>query len=147
LLYFNGPVLILLLVNVLLFALTALEMCRMKKVSKGGESRVHTPGQHDKDRLVIYVKLFLLMGITWIMEIISWAVGGSSSIWFITDIINALRGLMIFVICVCFNKNIRKALKERFFGVHIATNKVDKYNSMSNEPSANTGSTDSHHDY
>jgi G protein-coupled receptor Mth (Methuselah protein) len=52
-------------------------------------------------RLVLYVKLFCLMGLTWITEIISWAVGGADYYWYITDIVNMLRAVFIFVIFCC----------------------------------------------
>jgi G protein-coupled receptor Mth (Methuselah protein) len=121
LIYFNGPVLILLVLNLYFFGTTAIGLWRLKKESKkvlrGGDSRVHTRNhnEHDKDRLALYVKLFLLMGVTWIMEVVSWAVGGPNSIWFITDTINCLRGVLIFWFCVWSNKTMRTALKERFY--------------------------------
>jgi len=147
LLYFNGPVLILLLLNVYLFGRTAFTLYRLKKESKaalkGGDSRVHTAGghsQHDRDRLVLYIKLFLLMGVTWIMEIISWAAGGPSSIWFITDTVNALRGVLIFWFCVWSNKSIRKSIKDKFFGANKPTQKAT-YSSKLNENSNDTDNT------
>jgi hypothetical protein len=41
------------------------------------------------------------MGLTWITEIISWAVGGAYYYWYITDIVNMLRAVLIFVIFCC----------------------------------------------
>jgi hypothetical protein len=41
------------------------------------------------------------MGLTWITEIISWAVGGADYYWYITDIVNMLRAVFIFVIFCC----------------------------------------------
>lgn len=38
------------------------------------------------------------MGITWIFEILSWALGGADYLWYVTDAINCLRGLFVFVI-------------------------------------------------
>jgi G protein-coupled receptor Mth (Methuselah protein) len=40
------------------------------------------------------------MGINWVMEVVSWAVGGPDYIWYITDIINTLQGVFIFCIFV-----------------------------------------------
>jgi hypothetical protein len=40
------------------------------------------------------------MGINWVMEIVSWAAGGSEYIWYFTDCINTLQGVIIFLIFV-----------------------------------------------
>lgn len=53
----------------------------------------------------ICVKLVIVMGITWIADVISWAHGvwfGSTHIlWIITDLINALQGVFIFIVIGC----------------------------------------------
>ncbi|CAG2055542.1 unnamed protein product [Timema podura] len=51
--------------------------------------------------LWLYMKLFSLMGITWLTEIISWAVGGPSYYWYVTDIVNILRAVFVFIIFCC----------------------------------------------
>lgn len=49
----------------------------------------------------VCLKLVIVMGITWIIDVISWAVGGPNYIWYTTDVINALQGLFIFmVVCI-----------------------------------------------
>jgi len=40
------------------------------------------------------------MGINWLMEIVSWSVGGPDYIWYVTDVINSLQGLIIFLLFV-----------------------------------------------
>jgi hypothetical protein len=45
--------------------------------------------------------LFFVMGINWVMEIVSWFVGGPEYIWYVTDVINTLQGVIIFLIFVC----------------------------------------------
>jgi len=44
------------------------------------------------------------MGLTWITEIISWAVGGADYYWYIPDFANMLRAVFIFVIFCCKKK-------------------------------------------
>lgn len=50
-------------------------------------------------------KLAIVMGVSWIADIISWAhgvwYGGSHYIWIITDSINALQGVLIFLVIGC----------------------------------------------
>jgi len=44
--------------------------------------------------------LFGVMGINWVMEVVSWFLGGSDCIWYVTDVINTLQGLIIFLIFI-----------------------------------------------
>ncbi|XP_054271852.1 probable G-protein coupled receptor Mth-like 1 isoform X1 [Macrosteles quadrilineatus] len=55
-------------------------------------------------RFSLYLKLFGLMGVTWVFELISWVAGGSESYWYVTDAINALRGVFIFILFCCKEK-------------------------------------------
>ncbi|GFG32346.1 hypothetical protein Cfor_02253 [Coptotermes formosanus] len=40
------------------------------------------------------------MGINWVMEVVSWFAGGPDYIWYVTDTINTLQGVIIFGIFV-----------------------------------------------
>ncbi|KAK6638269.1 hypothetical protein RUM44_008698 [Polyplax serrata] len=93
--YFFGPVGILLILNLVLFALTARELtCGLwrSEVVKSTTERA-TLGK-------VCLKLVVVMGITWIADVTSWAVGGQSA-WYVTDIINALQGVFIFIVVGC----------------------------------------------
>jgi G protein-coupled receptor Mth (Methuselah protein) len=46
----------------------------------------------------VCLKLVIVMGVTWIIDVISWAIGGPHYIWYLTDVINALQGLFIFIV-------------------------------------------------
>ncbi|CAB3236733.1 unnamed protein product [Arctia plantaginis] len=62
-------------------------------------------------RLKKYKKLFrmccllsVIMGLSWVLEVVSWAVGAGDSavsVWSVFDLINALQGVFIFAIFVC----------------------------------------------
>lgn len=41
------------------------------------------------------------MGVTWIADVISWAVGGPHYLWYVTDFINAIQGVFIFIVVGC----------------------------------------------
>lgn len=41
------------------------------------------------------------MGITWVVDILSWAIGGPIWAWIITDLINVLQGVLIFIVVGC----------------------------------------------
>ncbi|XP_021933614.1 G-protein coupled receptor Mth2-like [Zootermopsis nevadensis] len=99
----------------MLFLYTAARIISVRRetaiLSRAGNtsgSAIH----RDRQRLVLYVKLFCLMGLTWITEIISWAVGGADYYWYITDIVNMLRAVLIFVIFCC-KKSVLNLLRVR----------------------------------
>ena len=52
-------------------------------------------------RYRVIFNLFILMGISWSTEVISFILDGSFYSWFITDLINSLMGFIIFIIFVC----------------------------------------------
>ncbi|KDR21417.1 putative G-protein coupled receptor Mth-like 1, partial [Zootermopsis nevadensis] len=94
--YFYGPVGVLLLINLILFAATAHELtCGLwkREVVKSNTERA-TLGR-------VCLKLVVVMGLTWVADVISWAVGGPHYIWYVTDLMNALQGVFIFAVAGC----------------------------------------------
>lgn len=79
---------------------------------------------------LLYVKLFILMGGTWLMEFISWAVGGPHEYWILTDLINCSRGVLIFLICVVCNAKIRHSLLSRVTGKNYHAGGIDQSSSI-----------------
>ena len=49
----------------------------------------------------VCMKLVIVMGVTWIADVASWAVGGPNYFWYFTDIVNALQGVLIFIVVGC----------------------------------------------
>jgi hypothetical protein len=49
----------------------------------------------------VCLKLVVVMGLTWLADVISWAVGGPHYIWYVTDLINTLQGVLIFIVAGC----------------------------------------------
>ena len=49
----------------------------------------------------ICTKLLVVMGISWIFEVVSYLIGGRQEIWYLTDLVNALQGLFIFIVIGC----------------------------------------------
>lgn len=94
--YFFGPVGVLLATNLLLFAATAWELtCGLwkREVVKSTTERAAL-GR-------VCMKLVVVMGVTWVADVISWAVGGPQYLWYFTDLINALQGVFIFAVVGC----------------------------------------------
>lgn len=49
----------------------------------------------------VCLKLVVVMGVTWVADVLSWAVGGPRYFWYVTDVINALQGVLIFIVVGC----------------------------------------------
>lgn len=104
--YFYCPMGVTVIINMFLFISTSIKISKHKKDTichlRSSESRRH---DDSKQWFNLYLKLFIVMGINWSMEIISWLLGDEPSwIFYITDIVNSLQGFTIFIIFVCKEK-------------------------------------------
>lgn len=63
-------------------------------------------------RYALYLKLFMVMGVNWTVELISFAVGGSNWYWIVVDISNMTLGVFIFFIFV-WKKKVRLLVQKR----------------------------------
>uniref|UniRef100_A0A1B0DB06 G-protein coupled receptors family 2 profile 2 domain-containing protein n=2 Tax=Phlebotomus papatasi TaxID=29031 RepID=A0A1B0DB06_PHLPP len=94
--YFFGPIGVLLFVNIILFASTA------RQLTCGLWKRDDVKSTTERAALGrVCLKLVVVMGVTWIADVISWAVGGPNYLWYVTDFINALQGVFIFIVVGC----------------------------------------------
>ncbi|GAB0093376.1 G-protein coupled receptor Mth [Sergentomyia squamirostris] len=122
--YLYFPVIILISINVILFTLTSIQIRRMQKeaaVMNKGDSRRFNKMEADRDRFSLYLRLFIVMGVTWIMEVISWLVDPRSAIFYISDIGNCLQGFFIFILFV-WKLKIKKLIVRRYRSVRGLTN-------------------------
>ncbi|XP_033311815.1 G-protein coupled receptor Mth2-like isoform X2 [Bombus bifarius] len=113
--YFYAPMGATVFCNICLFISTALKIVRHKKNTaqqlKSIDSRRH---DDNKQWFNLYLKLFIVMGINWSMEIISWLCNNSPAyIWYLTDLTNTLQGVLIFLIFVWKDK-VKRLLLKRF---------------------------------
>ncbi|XP_023940355.2 G-protein coupled receptor Mth2 [Bicyclus anynana] len=58
------------------------------------------------------VRMFVIMGLPWVFEMIS-SLYGPHVVWVITDILNTLQGIFIFLLIVVFRKRVIKAMARR----------------------------------
>ncbi|KAF5307998.1 hypothetical protein FQR65_LT06566 [Abscondita terminalis] len=94
--YFYGPIGVLLLINLALFLMTARELtCGLwkRELVKSTSERAAL-GR-------VCMKLVVVMGVTWIADVVSFAVGGPQELWYLTDFINCLQGVLIFIVVGC----------------------------------------------
>ncbi len=124
--YLYGPIAVLILSNIVFFVMTAVLLYRASVDAAFAVNSAHAKQKYTDDdpvimnesclttcleyRFRVIFSLFILMGVSWMMEVISFAVGGSAYIWIPTDILNILTGVFIFVIFVC-KPNVWKLLK------------------------------------
>ncbi|XP_042229119.1 G-protein coupled receptor Mth2-like isoform X2 [Homarus americanus] len=94
--FFYGPTSVILGINVVLFCASAYKLCSLNKST---EARMF--------QFSLYLKLFVLMGVTWIFEAISFFVqretknSSGNYVWLVFDLINIMQGLIIFLVFVC----------------------------------------------
>ncbi|KAG8239842.1 hypothetical protein J437_LFUL011468 [Ladona fulva] len=115
--YYIGPIGAVVICNIILFVLTALNLWKINKETSmihGKDSGTHRKTEA-KSRYCLYIKLFLVMGLSWGMEVVSWLIRGPSCYWFATDMFNNLQGLFIFIIFIC-KKRVKRQLIERYTG-------------------------------
>uniref|UniRef100_A0A182N959 G-protein coupled receptors family 2 profile 2 domain-containing protein n=1 Tax=Anopheles dirus TaxID=7168 RepID=A0A182N959_9DIPT len=140
-LYMYLPLLVLVGANVLFFAVTAVRIYRMEQATASalsGESRRHTKYEKDRYRFSLYLRLFIIMGVTWTMEIITWAVGGGTWLIYLVDICNCLTGVFIFVLFV-WKQKVKELLLKRF-GIHRGA--PGRHDQHTNSTISTTRSTD-----
>ncbi|XP_018567276.1 uncharacterized protein LOC108907922 [Anoplophora glabripennis] len=119
LLYFYGPIVIVVTVNVTLFILTAVRIQRVVKetsILRQYDSKRHFY-KGDQQKFNLYVTMLFVVGIHWIMEIITWAIDWyaksiPSYVWYLTDFSNIMYTLIFFIFF--FKQNIWRFLRKRY---------------------------------
>nr|QZD25057.1 GPCR24 [Spodoptera exigua] len=145
LVYFFVPVLILVICNVVFFTVTAYRIRSIRQetaILKGAESSRSDKLKKDKQRYGLYLKLFMVMGVNWTVELLSFAIGGSNLYWIITDISNIGLGVFVFLIFV-WKKKVRNLVQKRFrslFGLSPTEHdqRTGKWNTTSTAPTEDT---------
>ncbi|XP_063624837.1 G-protein coupled receptor Mth2-like [Cydia splendana] len=111
LLYVSIPIFVLICVNLILFVMSAYNIWEIKRgIDKYKDS---ANNQNNEYRFWVYLRLSLLMGVSWILEVIGNLVHTESTVWVISDLYNALIGLFIFLLFAC-KKKIFLRLCDRF---------------------------------
>ncbi|XP_016946731.1 probable G-protein coupled receptor Mth-like 3 [Drosophila biarmipes] len=97
LLYFYGPMMLLIAFNIAMFILTALSITGVKKNVR--KNKINS----DKQVYTLYLRLFILMGLTWSFEIINFFVRRTkfwARILQVADYLNWSQGIIIFVLFI-----------------------------------------------
>ncbi|XP_031622142.1 G-protein coupled receptor Mth2-like [Contarinia nasturtii] len=118
--FFYMPLCIICTINIIFFLLTALKIRKvqqdLKKITSHEESSRHqSKFNHDKDNFTLYLRLFIVMGVTWSMEGISFLISENSDFFLLTDICNTIQGVLIFVLFV-LKRRVVRLIKKRWQG-------------------------------
>ncbi|KAI5635793.1 7 transmembrane receptor (Secretin family) domain-containing protein [Phthorimaea operculella] len=113
LVYLYIPMLLMIVCNWIFFLMTAFNIWRLHRATAVLDSAAAgTPAAHrsQKYRFLVYLKLSVIMGINWVMEVAS-SFSPDFKGWYISDVYNMLIGLSIFLIFVCKKQILRKLVK------------------------------------
>ncbi|KAL1512808.1 hypothetical protein ABEB36_002333 [Hypothenemus hampei] len=71
-----------------------------------------------KYRCKLCIRLYIIMGMTWVIEVATFAANLHSSIFeqvlvFLLDLVNILQGVLIFLVFVVFRRRVRRALANK----------------------------------
>ncbi|XP_062550724.1 G-protein coupled receptor Mth2-like isoform X3 [Armigeres subalbatus] len=114
-LYLYLPLLVLIAANLYFFIVTAVRIIRVQRATEAAlknDSGRHNRFEHDRYRYTLYLRLFIVMGVTWTFEILSWAMENSIWIFYVVDVCNCLLGVMIFFLFV-WKQKVRKLVAKR----------------------------------
>ncbi|CAK1551259.1 unnamed protein product [Leptosia nina] len=110
LVYMYIPMLILVMVNCVLFFLTA---CSIWASMQGNEVLGAAATKRQQQRFKICIRLSVTMGVSWIWEVISFLVPAADAFAIYFDLYNGCIGFLIFLIFVC-NRTKLAHLKARY---------------------------------
>ncbi|XP_002065957.2 G-protein coupled receptor Mth2 isoform X1 [Drosophila willistoni] len=125
--YFFAPIIFIIGANTVMFVMTAIKIHgvqrEMAKIIAREDSTKNL--RTEKDKFGLFLRLFLIMGVTWSSEIVSYFVGSDkkwSKIFYLTDLCNAMQGFLIFMLFV-----MKKKVK------HLITNRCSRSGDGSNQ--------------
>lgn len=129
-LYLYLPTILILCTNIVFFILTANKIRHVQNdlariTANKEESQMHKAHlEREKDKYAIFLRLFIIMGVTWSMEPLSWMISPDHWLFYFTDACNCIQGVLIFFLFV-MKRKIFILLRRRFFlcmGKPISTN-------------------------
>ncbi|CAL8122825.1 unnamed protein product [Orchesella dallaii] len=137
--YLFAPVGVLLIINCILYLTTIFHIHKLQESTKfasASSSSIQVQKQRAKIRL--FSKLFLLMGITWIFEFVSFLVFGANSniITIIGDLINILQPVLVFIIFVC-KRDILESVCQKYSSISKFFSSVEPEDSTDSTASNN----------
>ncbi|KAF8777011.1 G-protein coupled receptor Mth2-like [Argiope bruennichi] len=124
--FFSIPAFTLFMVNAIFFVLSAfiIKNNTMKNVSD-------QQNQTARLNFILYVRLGLMMGVTWLFGVLA-SITNSTVLWYISDFLNPLQGLFIFLLFTCSRK-VFKYVKQRISLRSPKTSTAEKHTCSSSD--------------
>ncbi|XP_020714444.1 G-protein coupled receptor Mth2 isoform X2 [Ceratitis capitata] len=124
--YFFGPIVLIIMANSVMFVLTAMKIHKVQREMARIMAREDSTKnlRTEKDKFGLFLRLFMVMGVTWSMEIFSYFVGadrGWAKIFYISDICNAIQGFLIFMLFV-MKKKVKHLITNRYSSTRDSSN-------------------------
>lgn len=97
------PLLFIVISNSIMYAITAHHIYKVEKQTKilrTGDGQTHKSTVVDRERFSVYLRLFIAMGVTWSMETVGWLFKDSSYVFYVTDFLNSMQGIIIFLLFI-----------------------------------------------
>jgi len=113
-LWLYGPILMMLLLNTGMFIYITINVIKTQRESVSESSKTGKRGEK-LDKICLYLRLFLGMGIIWYFELLSFALSKEDveSKWnYFTDTLNMLQGVWVFITFVC-KRNVFRVVTRR----------------------------------
>uniref|UniRef100_A0A182S9T6 G-protein coupled receptors family 2 profile 2 domain-containing protein n=1 Tax=Anopheles maculatus TaxID=74869 RepID=A0A182S9T6_9DIPT len=113
--YLYLPLVLLVSANLFFFVSTAVKINRIERTTAAalqGESGRHSKYTNERNRYGLYVRLFVVMGVTWTFEFITWIADSQNWMVHLTDICNCISGVFIFFLFV-WKRKVWKLLQQR----------------------------------
>ncbi|XP_035215885.1 uncharacterized protein LOC118189402 [Stegodyphus dumicola] len=106
LVFFATPLIAIMLINILLFISSA------RMILMTTQSSIKQQNQSQRRNFKLYLRLALLMGLTWVVGLVA-GYADISFLWYLFVILNTLQGLFIFIAFSCSTK-VLNYIKEKF---------------------------------
>ncbi|CAG7729433.1 unnamed protein product [Allacma fusca] len=103
------PCLILYILNIIIAAMMGSTLWKFRQV----RNTVKSGAGNRKSTATLYVKLFILMGLSWGFEFISYLDKSNSWIWICFDVLNLLQAVGVFIIFVC-KAEVKQQLSKKY---------------------------------
>uniref|UniRef100_A0A182MK93 G-protein coupled receptors family 2 profile 2 domain-containing protein n=1 Tax=Anopheles culicifacies TaxID=139723 RepID=A0A182MK93_9DIPT len=120
-LYLYAPLVLLVSANLFFFISTAVKINSIERTTAAalqGESGRHSKYTNERNRYGLYVRLFVVMGVTWTFEFITWLVNAEHWLVYVTDVCNCICGVFIFFLFV-WKRKVWKLLQQRISGKEV----------------------------
>ncbi|XP_013416552.1 uncharacterized protein LOC106178077 [Lingula anatina] len=112
LIFFLAPVALLLLLNMVFFAMSVHGIRKVSKAAKFAKPKAAA----NRRRVILYTKLSIVMGLSWIVGYVAMA-SNFTELWYLFIFLNTWLGVFIFLVFVC-NRKVYRTIIEKFTHNH-----------------------------